>query len=528
MIKQLTKQEEKRVFNQRLQRVHISLGIGFSFLMYVALFFGIFAILLPYIQNWEKPSRHFKIADISTIEYDKMIYNVLDNPDFPKTKPIVITLPGYMKDPGLKISTQFVKTKVFDPNTLLEIENEAKTFELAKFLNYMHYGRPLGEFGWYIFGFAAVAGVILTVGGLIQILIIKYQNKGKSLTSQFSTWHRKILIWTLAPFLLIIMSGVFMNLGKKTAPLMTLNATKGEHADVSKVVYPVLLNRDTKIEQEGIEAKMLPVNELLAKAQTMAPELIFQKMKLLNWFDSTATIKFEGYNPYMPFFNGLRNNPNITLSAVDGKLVNEQKVFDRNWGAIFYDVINYIHLLFSADDFTRLFVAFIMAVTTLAIGLGNLLYLEKRARKFPIHIPVYQGLGKLSLAVMVGVIPATGLLFFLQWLLPFDMPDRNLIQKGLFVLCWAGTFTYSFYKLNSYQTAKEFLYLGGILFLLSPVIHCIKSGFSLINLWDEEIYTVLGVDIGLILLGLILLIVAKKLPIKREEIQAFWTLKGVK
>ena len=119
MIKQLTKQEEKKLFNQRLQRVHIVLGISFSFLMYTALFFGIFAIMLPYIENWENPSRHLKIVDVSNIDYTKMVDEVLNDSDFPKTKPITITLPGYMKDPTLKISTQFVAPKVFDPNTSL-------------------------------------------------------------------------------------------------------------------------------------------------------------------------------------------------------------------------------------------------------------------------------------------------------------------------------------------------------------------------------------------------------------------------
>ena len=57
--------ESNKLFKQRLQRVHVATGISFSLLMYVAVFFGIFAILLPYIQVWEKPSRHYQIADIT-------------------------------------------------------------------------------------------------------------------------------------------------------------------------------------------------------------------------------------------------------------------------------------------------------------------------------------------------------------------------------------------------------------------------------------------------------------------------------
>ena len=42
--------ESNKLFKQRLQRVHVATGISFSLLMYVAVFFGVFAIILPYIQ----------------------------------------------------------------------------------------------------------------------------------------------------------------------------------------------------------------------------------------------------------------------------------------------------------------------------------------------------------------------------------------------------------------------------------------------------------------------------------------------
>ncbi|RBQ30384.1 ABC transporter permease, partial [Arcobacter sp. FW59] len=528
MINQLTKQEEKIVFNQRLQRIHISLGISFSFLMYIALFFGIFAILLPYIQVWEKSSTHIKIADISTIDYDKMLNKVTNDPHFPKVRPITITLPGYMEDPRLIISTDYIKPKFFDPNISLEINNEFNGFELAKFLNYMHYGRLFGDLGWYIFGFMAVASIILMIGGLYQILILKYKNSSNSPTSFFSKWHRKILIWTLFPFIIITITGAFMNISRDTASPMVYIGTKGDSHELGKLVFPILFPPEQKIEIKNNNIQMLSIKELLKKAQNISPDIIFHRIKLTNWHDSSAIAKFEGYNPYMPFLNGLSNKPSITLNGGNGDLIQEKKVLDNNLYVLFHNSMLYLHLLLGVDTFTRLVVLFLMIITTLAIGFGNLLYLEKKARKFGDNIPVYQGFGKLSLAVMIGVIPATGLLFVLQWLLPFDMENRVLIQKGLFAVAWIGTLTYSFYKLNSYQTAKEFLYLGGVLFALSPIIHFIFSGFSPIRLWNEEIYTVLAVDIGLFVFGLILLYVAYKLPVDRTKIQEFWTRRGVK
>ncbi len=515
--------ESNKLFKQRLQRVHVATGISFSLLMYVAVFFGIFAILLPYIQVWEKPSRHFKLADITTINYNSMIEPVLADSDYPKINPISIIFPGYMQDPSLQISTEFVETKVFNPNTNQEVKNEGDLSNLANFLNHMHYGRPFKDFGYMVFGFTAVAVMFLVIGGVILILKIKYKNSSFSNVGVFSKWHRKIFTFVFPPFIIITLTGAFMNIGYSGSAPMTYIASKGQTHDIFTLTGPVLFPNEPRLEKKNDNMKMLSINELLKKAKEIAPQIDFQRVKIINWQDSSAVAKFEGYNPYMPFLNGISNNPSVTLSGVDGRLISQQKVMDKHWSGLFYDSVFFLHFLFGVDTLTRLFIATIMMISTFAIGFGVLLYLEKKARKFPKGIPVYQGFGKLSLAIMIGVIPATGVLFFLQWLLPFDMENRVLIQKGLFATLWVGSLTWAFYRLNSYQAAKEFLYFGGILFLFSPIIHFINSGFSPFRLLNEKMYSILGVDMALFFFGLILLIVANKLPIDREKIQKFWT-----
>ncbi|RBQ30897.1 ABC transporter permease, partial [Arcobacter sp. FW59] len=278
-----------------------------------------------------------------------------------------------------------------------------------------------------------------------------------------------------------------------------------------------------EVEISGIEASMLSLNELTNKALQINKDIDFKWIRLANWEDKDAKITFRGHNQYVPFLKDEQTFPSITLSAVDGSLIEEKLFENRHYSFIISDSIHYLHILVNHGIWLRLFVFVTMLLCTLAVGFGVLLYLEKQARKFPTTTPVYNWVSKFCLAGMVGVIPATGLLFFLQWLLPFDMEDRVAIQHGLFATFWIGTLTYSFYKLNSYQTAKEFLYIGGVLFALSPIVHFIFSGFSPIRLLNEEIYTVLAVDIGLFVFGLILLYVAKKLPTNRIKIQEFWS-----
>lgn len=519
----LTKKEEQKLFKQRLQRVHVAVGISFSYFMYIAVFFGIFAILLPYIQVWEKPSRHFQTADVTKIDYGAMIDPVLKDPSYPTVNGVTIVLPGYMEDPALKIKAEFTKDRIFNPNTLEEVKNEDKASQLAYFLNSMHYGGPFKTFGYILFGLTAVAVMFLVIGGVILTLKIRYKNSSSSKTSVFSKWHRKIFIWIFPPFIIVTLTGALMNIGYSSSSLMTYISSKGQTHETWSLVGPVLYPQDKILEEKGIKTDMLPMNELLKKAKQINPNINFQRIKITNWNDISASAKFEGYNPYMPFLNGISNKPSVTLSAVDGSLIEQKKVLDKHWSGLFYDSMMFLHLLFGVDTFTRLLIVLIMIVSVFAIGFGVLLWLEKKARKFPDNIPVYQGIGKFSLAVMIGVIPATGLLFFLQWVLPFDLEDRFLIQKSLFAIMWISTLTWSYYRFNSYKTAKEFLFLGGFLFILSPIVHFINSGFSPFELYFLNMTSILSVDIGLFIFGLILLIVAYKLPYKPEKIKLFWT-----
>lgn len=528
LIKQSWEEEKTKLLKQRLQRVHTIVGISFSLLMYVTVFFGIFAILLPYIQNWEKLSRHYQMPDIVKIDYNSLIEPILADSDYPKINPIVITLPGNMSDPSMKISTKFVDTIIINPNTKERFIDDKKISNLAIFLNHMHYGKPFKDFGLIIFGTMAGGVMFLVISGVYLILKIKYQNIGKSAISKFSKYHRKIFIWIFVPFIIITLTGAMFNLGFKSGAPMAYIASKGQTHEQLLLFAPYLFPKIPKIEKKNERSQILPLGELIKKAKAIMPNVDWQNIKITNYGDSSATFKIEGYNPYMPFLNGILNKPSITLSGVDGKLIHKQEVMDRHWNAIFIDSILFLHFLFGVDTFSRFFILSLMLLSTFAIGFGVLLFLEKKARKFPTNIPVYQGFGKLSLAVMIGVIPATGLLFVLQWLLPFDMQDRVLIQQGLFAVLWVASLTWAFYRLNSYQAAKEFLYLGGFLFILSPIIHFINSGFNPISLYLGEMYTILGVDIGLFVFGLILLFVAYKLPIDKVRIQKFWTNRGVK
>ncbi|RXK14483.1 ABC transporter permease [Halarcobacter mediterraneus] len=515
------KNQLDKLLKQRLQAVHSIVGINLSILLYIITFFGIFTIFLPYIQIWEKPSRHIENVNLYKIDYEEILNYVTDKSELKEINPINIILPGYMQDPVIKINTRFKEDLLFNPKTKEKIQDE-KNSKLANFLNELHYGAPLKKIGSYIFGLTAVGGMFLILGGIWLIIKVKYKKNSKSTTSKFSKWHRKIFIWIFIPFIIILLTGAIMKIGYELSSPMTYLSSKGETTKVWKIIGPSLFPKESNINKNNRTTKMLSLNKLIKKAKEINPNINYQKITLINWGDSSAIAKIEGYNPYIPFFNGLSNIPSVTLSGATGEMINQKNVFDRKWTNILYDTTFFLHILREVDIFTRLLTAFFMFLCILGLGFGILLYLEKKARKFPLNIPVYNGFGKFCLSGMIGVIPATGLLFFLQWLLPFDMENRFLIQKGLFAIFWIGTLTWAFYRINSYQAAKEFLYIGALFFVLSPFIHFYNSGFNPYELYTQNMINILSVDIGLFIFGALLYFVAKKLPSQRKTVQEFW------
>ena len=523
------KESKSKLFKQRLFRGHVSVGISISLLLYVSVFFGIFTIMLPYIQTWEKPSRHIAFADITKINYNKMINEVLKEEDYPQND-IYIQVPGYRNDPTLRITHRFMAPRIFDPISEEKLKDEGKNSQLGRFLNLMHYGRPLGFIARLIFGFMAVAAMFLILGGILLVFTFKFQDKGKNQQANFSKWHRKIFIYIFPIFLLIILAGALMNIGYKGVAPLTYIISKTEHTNFFTLTDPILLKKEKDVEKLNIKAEMLEIKELIKKVQKINPKMNIQEFKLINWNDKSARIEFIGFNPYKPFLNGVYNKPKVILSSVDASLIKEIKVLDNKWSVLLNDGVYFLHLLYGTDIYLRVFIALIMISSCFALGFAVMLYLEKIAKKYENKIPFYHWLGKISLACIIGLFPATALLFNLQWLLSFDLENRVLIQQAIFFNFWLATLTWSFYRINSYKASKELLFLAGFLFLLAPIIHFYFSGFTPYDLYEKKLTNILAVDITLIILAFLLLFIAYKLPKKREEAKLFWNknYKGLK
>lgn len=517
-------ESKTKLLKHRLYTIHSSLGIAISLFMYVSLFFGVFTIFKPFIEVWEKPSRHFERSNLNNINHEKILDSVISNPDYPKSN-IHIELPGLSKDPTIRITHRFMKGEYFNPNTAEKIQLKDEYTYLGGFLNHLHYGRPLMIIGKVIFGLVAIGTMVLLIGGLILVIKLKFQNNGKNQRANFSKWHRKIFIYTSPIFLIIVLTGALMNIGYLTSKPLTSIVTNGESNNIFAVTNKILKPVDKSIELQNEKASMLDIKELIKNAKEVNADANFQEIRLINWKDKTARVEFIGYNPYKPFVNGVYNKEKVLLNAVDGSLIKDTRAEDSSWTIIFADAFYFIHLLYDVDIFIRTFVALLMILTSFAVGFGVMHWLEKKAKVYDKKVVFYHWMGKISLATMLGVIPATALLFISQWLLSFDLENKTTIQQVIFYISWLATLSWSFFRINSYIAAKEFLFSGGILFIIASLIHQKVSTFYLFDLYKAEMFDILSVDIALIFIGCILIYISKNLPSNREQSKIFWNKK---
>ena len=508
--------------NQNLIKMHSYLGIFLGLFFFIIVYFAMFALMQDYIKSWEKPSRHLVSAvKNENIALSKLLKPILSNQEIPKNN-IRIYLPGYKEDKALIVAPAFSKKIVLNPSDgkILEDEGKQKT-ALSSFLHNMHTGWQLFKnIGFTFFGFVSLLIIFLILLGIVQVFKIKYTNNGLSKSSKMSKWHRKLSLWFFLPVLLIFISASALNLQIKgikqlSSPLVQM-LSNNESESWKTILGPVLFPKEKIIKKQGL-SKMMKLEVLYEKVKQLNPNIQFSYINLYRWGDKTAQAKFTGYDTRYPFFNGYNNMPSITLSGIDAALIKETKVFDVNALRIVFDFVNFLHFVPFFGFLMKFLLLLVFLVFTFATVFGIWLFLEKKSKTTNPKLPFYSCFQRVCLSVIVGILPATAMLFLMQWLLAFDLSYRVTLQEGSFFITWLISAVIAFARLNSYKATKEILYLASILFLLAVLVHYLNAPVGFFSLLNSGLFNIIGVDIALLLFAFFCFLIAYKLPNNAKE-----------
>lgn len=491
-----------------LIRAHTIIGVFVVFIFFISSYFGTITLFKPYINDWENPSRHFGLVDYSKFDIDESVSNALKELKNP-TNNVQIVLPSF-KDKALSVNYGFSEKVYINPNTNEVLDTKMDTNLITTFFNQMHINLNIPKFGQITLGLVSIAIIFLTISGIYLWLINK--NNRSNIKSFWFKWHKNLSLIILPYILIFSLSGAVLGLMLLGSAPFALSATDGKEKDMSKLVKPAIFSKNCRVKQSGQKAPMKNISELYDNAKQLYPNLNITKIVLNAWGDKNACISFNGYLKDNRALSGRANRASISFKGVDGKLLKKKGLNESHSMAKVLSRLYFLHFLTDEKLGVRIlfFISGIVFITSMIFGM--FIWLEKRASKFKEDKKYFSFISRVSLALFIGVVPASSFLLFLYWILPFYTNEKQTWVIGGFYCLWSFTLFYSIYKQSAIDIIKFFLKLNFVFLILAVLFHGIRSGYFLWDSFTNNMFEIFWIDLSLLLFAFISFFLAKYMP----------------
>ena len=474
-------------------RAHTVLGLFALYFFYLACFFGTITVFMPYVKSWESPSRHF-VSIEENAKLDEIIPEIIKRNEL--TGVIDISIPK-VNEKAIGINDQQSKTIYIDPNTNKVLNIDFENNFLSNFFNAIHIGTNIPVIGRYLMGIASILMIFLAISGFIMWINLK--RKGTKKEKFWLKWHKNITL-LLLPFILVFcLTGAVLGFMLSTANPIVYSATKTADTNLRATVGPILFPKDKPV-IETQNAKMMKISQLQNIAQKKYPTLQITNIKLFAWNDINAKARFIGYEKANRSITARINRMYIEISAVNGKVVATHNLETSTGANKILSAFYFLHFITDEGLLLRVIYFILGIIMTAGFAFGFLIYSEKKTlTKKREDKNYYSILNKLSLSVMIGVIPSTALVMFLYWYFPMNMFERTTWLTGCFYALWAGTLLYAVYEENTLKVINHYLLLGAILLLLAVAFHGYQTTFYPWVSLSKGMYDIFFVDIVILL-----------------------------
>ncbi|AFL68896.1 PepSY-associated TM helix domain-containing protein [Sulfurospirillum barnesii] len=513
---------EKSLIFKYLHRSHTIIGLLVLWVFYMSTYFGTLTFLMPYLKVWESPSRHFVPAQNHAFNIDTRLEELLRAHQFLGDKPVEITLPSF-RDPLLKISSQAQNSLYLNPltNEVLSVPREENLISL--FFNELHTGGVIPRIGMPLMGIMSVGILFLSVGGFWLFLKKKKTQPRlqKSWKQRWLSWHKITGLGVIPYALVFALSGAFLGLMLSTSSPYAWSMSEGKISNMRQLVAPILFAQP-KYQRLENDANMLPFSALLLRAKEHYPMLNISNATLYHYGKEGAKVLFRGFDEENRARTGRVNRLSITIEASTGAVV-EKKMIEQSHGI--NQTLSLLYFLHFVPDETvglRLVLIFFGGVLAFSLVSGYFLWAEKTL--------VQEGwfgdiCNRVSLAVLIGIVPSSALVVCLHWLLPMELFDKEVWVRGAFYAFWSFWLFYSVFERSVVRSmalmlrSSAWLLIGGVLF------HGLKSGFFIWESFSQKAWVLFAMDVLFLFSAGILVYVAKW--VEKKELFYRYERKGV-
>jgi uncharacterized iron-regulated membrane protein len=480
----------------RFWDVHGWAGVATALVLHVMVFAGAFALFRDELSSWQE--RAPRTAPAQPAPLAPLVDRALGGA---QPRELSLALPGHGA-PYLEVhwpggGGDWTETHV----DLATGAVAPPTSQLAVLLYWLHFlYHPRASWGMYVAGLLAVALLLaLVTGVLIHIKDLARQlhqfRPGKTVKVLWSDLHKVLGVMGLPFQLMIAFTGAVLGLAGVLLALLSGPALGGDQAAASAALWGG--GRDAR--PSGRPGRALDVDRLIARAQAAVPGFQPRFLGLRHIGDAAATATVWGELPGRLFARG-----EVVLGAVDGRLLSESLTRAPTPGVAIGRWVVGLHYALYGGLVTRVVYALLAAATCLTILSGNWIWLTRREGRAA--SAGNRLLAKLTIGVGGGVVPATAALFWANRLAPASA--RQAAEAWTFFGVWALVALLFLARASSRGGWVGLLRASAVAFAAVPLLSSVGTDAHLFNLGRHGRAEVLGVELGLVLLGLALLVTA--------------------
>lgn len=475
----------KVITQKTFRALHTWTGLLAGMALFIAFYAGAVSVFTHELYSWQRKAEPVTTRQLQDIQ-PNIEQLLLQHPE--AAEGFSLILPGE-HGPDLVIQwydkDNNISYKILPESAVDNITPARQDF--VSFIYDLHFTAGLPRtFGLYLFGvFCILYGLALLSGVVIyapvflkDLFALRISGSAKRL---WQDAHNVVGILSLPFHIIFAWSGAVLTIGFFMLAPFQFTVFDGRLLNIIGPELSVVPH----VEPAGVASPMLPVTELLQRAQQVAPQLEMESLFFHDVGDHNGIVTFYGHLPGKT----LTTKGLVALNASSGELVKALTPAEYSPGMVFLRGLQSLHY----GDFGGYAVKWLYFLLGLAGAFlfysGNLLWIESRRNATVVQQPLRTRLmAALTLGVCIGCMAGVSALFVAGVLLPEVWHSRCYYLIFFAVLGWA-------FLRQPAKAAPELLQLTAILTLLIPAAAYWQSGQHLFSaLWQGHTIR-FGIDV---------------------------------
>lgn len=490
--------------------VHTWTGLICGLALFIAFYTGSLTMFYGAIERWSQPELR-RPPVVSVEDLDALVRDATTR--FPEAthERLFLRLSSvnhpqphveWREDIGRGATSWLLFTPGAEP---VDRDRSAHT-RLADFVNELHFslglpvqfGRNLLGFLCVLYGLALVSGVLIHAPVLLRDLFAL--RVGPNLKRLWQDAHNVIGVLSLPFHLMFALTSALLTIN--FLPVLGINfLVLGGQIETFAERHSNLVthrpDQDLAVPQQTVAALL---EQARAAAPTMVPDiLIFE-----HYGDASAQVSVRGAIP-----GTLTNGGLVVLDGATGALMAVDVPGASRATQIAVNSAQSLHYGAFGGELIRWLYALLGLAGAWLFYSGNLLWIESRRKRRESAQPrLHQRLAQVTVGVALGCIGGVAAAFLANALLPDSLSQRALWETRSYFFVFFAMIGWALLRPPA-RAATELLLVIAVLHFTLPLANGITTGDHLVHAIREGLWSVAGIDLAAVVLGLVALVLAR-------------------